>query len=208
MPPRSWHCKVCNCCVLKLNHHCLFTGNCIGHMNLRYFLMFVVYVFIGSSCALAYTGYYLWWIHWNSYGNWWTLLKLMAPHLLIFYGSSSSWTDGIHLLIFNLTVMSTICALGMCLYHFPIFLRGGVCHERRMGNYPYDSGNWRTNLREILGERMHLVWLSPLIESPLPSNGIDWKSVPLKEGRGEKQQQQQKSLPPPEVKKLINCHSK
>lgn len=185
MPPRSWHCKKCNCCILTMNHHCLFVGTCIGHYNLRYFLMFVIYVFIGSCCVLTQTSYYLWCLHWSTYGNWLTVIKMMSPHLLIFYGQ---WIEGFHLLIFDLTVFSTVCSFGMLLYHFPVFLRGGVCYERKIKKYMYDRGSWRNNLRQILGDRMHIAWLSPLIKSPLPSNGMAWIPLVVKNERNEQTQ--------------------
>ena len=28
-PPRSHHCKICNACVLKRDHHCFFTGTLV-----------------------------------------------------------------------------------------------------------------------------------------------------------------------------------
>jgi len=30
-PPRAWHCNICNVCVLKREHHCMFVGYCVGH---------------------------------------------------------------------------------------------------------------------------------------------------------------------------------
>lgn len=177
MPPRSWHCETCNCCILKLSHHCLFTGNCIGHFNVRYFAMFVIYVSIGGSIALAHTSYYLWNINWDTYGQKITILKLMAPHLLFFYGLPN---EAFNLLMLNFTALCTILGYSMILYHFPVFLRGGVCYERKIGEYPYDNGNWRSNLREILGIKMHRVWLSPLIMSPLPNDGTQWTTSILK----------------------------
>lgn len=27
-PPRSWHCETCRVCILKRDHHCMFTGEC------------------------------------------------------------------------------------------------------------------------------------------------------------------------------------
>jgi hypothetical protein len=40
------HCYDCNCCVLELDHHCPWTGKCIGKGNLFYF-----YAFLTTLCA-------------------------------------------------------------------------------------------------------------------------------------------------------------
>ena len=40
-PPRAVHCKLCNCCVERMDHHCPWLGACIGKRNYKYFLMFI-----------------------------------------------------------------------------------------------------------------------------------------------------------------------
>lgn len=42
-PIRSHHCAICNYCVLEMDHHCPWTGNCIGKYNYKYFFLFVMY---------------------------------------------------------------------------------------------------------------------------------------------------------------------
>lgn len=44
-------CKLCKKVIYKRDHHCFFTGNCIGNRNMRYFIMFCIY----TSCACLYS---------------------------------------------------------------------------------------------------------------------------------------------------------
>lgn len=58
-PPRAKHCRDCDCCVLRCDHHCPLVNNCIGQRNYAYFCGFLVAV---CSLSLAvFTGAYIWW---------------------------------------------------------------------------------------------------------------------------------------------------
>ncbi|XP_072033701.1 palmitoyltransferase ZDHHC16-like isoform X2 [Amphiura filiformis] len=47
-PPRTHHCSVCNHCILKMDHHCPWLNNCVGHFNHRYFMLFCIYMWLGT----------------------------------------------------------------------------------------------------------------------------------------------------------------
>ncbi|XP_068669251.1 probable protein S-acyltransferase 16 isoform X1 [Aristolochia californica] len=50
-PPRAHHCRVCKRCVLRMDHHCVWINNCVGHANYKIFFVFVLYAV--TACIYA-----------------------------------------------------------------------------------------------------------------------------------------------------------
>lgn len=48
------HCKICNKCVLKMDHHCPWIMNYVGHANQKYFFLFLLYATIGDFIGFAF----------------------------------------------------------------------------------------------------------------------------------------------------------
>lgn len=47
-PPRAHHCRRCNRCVFRMDHHCLWIDNCVGYRNQKSFILFLLYAAILS----------------------------------------------------------------------------------------------------------------------------------------------------------------
>ncbi|OMO66335.1 Zinc finger, DHHC-type, palmitoyltransferase [Corchorus capsularis] len=52
-PPRAHHCRVCKRCVLRMDHHCIWINNCVGHANYKVFFVFVVYAVTACIYSLV-----------------------------------------------------------------------------------------------------------------------------------------------------------
>ena len=54
---RSKHCIICDKCIEKFDHHCIWINNCVGAKNIRYFFYFIfihwILVTYASALALA-----------------------------------------------------------------------------------------------------------------------------------------------------------
>lgn len=50
-PERARHCKRCNMCVLKFDHHCPWIANCVGIKNQKNFLQFLFFATLGDLVA-------------------------------------------------------------------------------------------------------------------------------------------------------------
>ena len=52
-PSRAHHDRVSKRCVVKMDHFCPWVNNCVGFYNHKFFILFLVYVFLGSLYALG-----------------------------------------------------------------------------------------------------------------------------------------------------------
>ncbi|CED83458.1 zf-dhhc-domain-containing protein [Phaffia rhodozyma] len=59
-PPRAHHCRRCKRCVLRMDHHCPWVANCIGHHNYASFVRFLTYVVLACTYHFWMMAYRVW----------------------------------------------------------------------------------------------------------------------------------------------------
>ena len=169
-PPRAVHCWACECCVLKRDHHCMFTGRCIGHKNLRYYLMAVFYLSLGALYANYLNMDYAMEVLYENL-NWKVIIAMVAPLV----GWSLGITESLSFFVSfqcGTCMIASVMFTGLLFYHVRLILRGQTTHEWRNNHERVYNLGWKRNLQEALGTRWYLVWISPLVPSPLPGDGI------------------------------------
>ncbi|KAL3863140.1 hypothetical protein ACJMK2_004909 [Sinanodonta woodiana] len=155
-PPRTHHCTICKRCILKMDHHCPWLNNCVGHYNHRYFYLFCVYMWCGTI-YVSWVGYELFKQHF--YG---TMFTDNQTYLFIGYGHAFYH----HAVLYEFILCSGVTfALGLLLFWHTRLIHGGQTsievhiNQKEVSKFkkknlvyknPYNYG-WNKNWQVFLG---------------------------------------------------------
>ncbi|XP_056313624.1 palmitoyltransferase ZDHHC15A [Danio aesculapii] len=150
-PDRCHHCSVCQTCVLKMDHHCLWLNNCMGFSNYKFFMLFLLYSLL--YCLL--------------------IVSTVTPTVIqLWRGRLFDSCVKLHVLF--LTLVSAIFAITLCfllIFHVwlltsnkttlewlsvPFFVSGP-------GSEAFDVGV-QANFLQVFGKKKRL-WLFPIFSS-------------------------------------------
>lgn len=176
-PPRTWHCKTCNKCILKRDHHCLFTSCCIGHRNQRFFLMLVAYLFLATTYSTFYNNYFIWVLHGSEFRNWTTAIKIVFPLAWAMFDWS---VVQFYFVVYMVNLVGSLFTGALLYYHLRNALAGELAYEangkKKAVKVDYDLGGWRRNLEIVFGRNWLKTLVFPFAISELPHDGIHWEA--------------------------------
>ncbi|CAN6480265.1 unnamed protein product [Victoria cruziana] len=166
-PPRCHHCSVCGRCVLKMDHHCVWVVNCVGALNYKFFLLFLLYTFLET-----------------------TLVTLsLLPHFAAFFSDREiPGTPGslaTTFLAFVLNLAFSLSVLGFLIMHISLVSANTTtieAYEKKTSpKWRYDLGR-RRNFEQVFGTDKGYWFLPAYSEDDLrrmPAlQGLEYPSKP------------------------------
>jgi len=171
VPPRSEHCHLCKKCILKRDHHCSFLGRCIGFRNIRYYMCFLIWTWIGLVyCNILHMDY-----TYELVGSfsWRVIVACLFPF--------GAWLFRI-LDHFSL-LLSFICSSSIILSLYVLFLiiqqiyliiNGQTWHENGKNIQIYSD---KKNFQIVFGKQWYFILFSPLVSSPPLGDGMSFNMI-------------------------------
>jgi hypothetical protein len=142
-PLRSHHCKSCDKCILKYDHHNFWLASCIGSRNYKYFFLTIFYSFLSSLIFIS--------TFWETLISTLQSRKAWDPQLVLI---CSSYFFVVFLFIGLVTVL---------IFHLTVIHKGKTSFEyfsKTHFNLPSAFQSTLDNFRSALGSNL-LLWTVP-----------------------------------------------
>jgi hypothetical protein len=149
-PDRTHHCRACKRCIHRMDHHCPWINNCVGAKTQKFFMCFLLYVFLCCLQVCGMMGY--------------VVVCYFRLENRMFHGGLGSLIVGV---LTGMTAVVFLVFTAVMLYDQVEVI---VTNQTEVEKLSMRAGKQKTlmeNMREALGQSV-LVWFNPLVDSPEP----------------------------------------
>ncbi|XP_036406624.1 zf-DHHC domain-containing protein isoform X1 [Megalops cyprinoides] len=184
-PPRAHHCRVCQRCIRRMDHHCPWINNCVGELNQKYFIQFLFYTGLASLYSIVLVvSAWVWRIRTEREGDGERdkeTSEAPSKHLIVAHYIILL----VEAVLFGVFVMVIFYdqLVSIITDETPIEqMKNRLMKDRAAGSQHTHTTHTRKPklalLREVFGRGSVLCWLFPLHSSPPSAGGISYSAVP------------------------------
>uniref|UniRef100_A0A8C8R677 Palmitoyltransferase n=1 Tax=Pelusios castaneus TaxID=367368 RepID=A0A8C8R677_9SAUR len=166
--PSTHFCRLCARVTQRHDHHCFFTGNCIGSRNMRNFIMFCLYTSLACLHSLVAGVAYISTALSMSFANPLAFLTLLPHSISQFFSGALLSSEMFVILMLYLWLGIGLACAGFCSHQILLILQGQTRYQVRKGMV-VRARPWRKNLQDVFGKR----WLTGLL-IPVLNVGSDY----------------------------------
>jgi len=165
-PDRCHHCRVCRSCILKMDHHCPWIYNCVGHNNYKYFYLLLFYCVLDLHLIM--------WTMVESVVRSWDTDTPFVNLFFVLFGESLSVFLGVLLTVFfgfhNWLMLRAMTTIEFCEKKMP--KEKDTDANKSYGDSVYDLG-CLANVQAVLGKNP-LTWPVPISPHEPWQNGLSF----------------------------------
>ncbi|XP_053883335.1 palmitoyltransferase ZDHHC22 [Malaclemys terrapin pileata] len=160
--PSTHFCRLCARVTQRHDHHCFFTGNCIGSRNMRNFVMFCLYTSLACLDSLVAGLAYISAVLSMSFANPLAFLTLLPHSISQFFSGALLSSEMFVILMLYLWLGIGLACAGFCSHQILLILRGQTRYQVRKGMV-VRARPWKKNLQDVFGKRWLIGLLIPIL---------------------------------------------
>eukprot|EP00116_Pleurobrachia_bachei_P005597 sb/3465859/ len=160
VPVNSRHCHTCDVCIVQRDHHCHFTGSCIGKYNLPFFMV-TVFSLLGISVTYLLSNFIFIVTH-ETPGT--VILTVLAPMQLFWFLTGSVTFS--HCLVSCNIVVSTMALAGaivLCYHEYMLLFHNKpfLCRSMPIASSGVVKMSRMERIREVFGNKWYMFMVDP-----------------------------------------------